>query len=161
MNVVVVVQRIDLIWDKRKRDVSSRELRARIPRACALPDALMHSSGSCLKDIRGIVVCDDKLSTARGSATSAIRLSRVGAELEVAYTGEDAGEPLRPRKSMRLPSGRWMRVQYNGRFQPTSPERGESVSYKHTIINIAFGMKPVVNLFLGKPDVEFDILADL
>ena len=168
MTTAVVVQRIDTQWTKRTRDAAGRELRARLPQAYALPDALLHTTDLCVRhfversepdfEVREWVEHDDTPTTGRGGAVS-VRLRMIGDELEVVFVGSDAGAPRRYRRMKRIPAGSWMRVRYNGRFL-SSNGRGPNF-YEDKIVNVAFRTDLRATMFSGIPPFELDALADL
>jgi hypothetical protein len=170
---LVIVQRIDTIWTSGERDAQARELRARLPRAYALPDSLVRSDRLCARHFvkrsapsyslqHESRETDDDVVSGHGAAartTASVRLALVRDDLEVTFLPTDAGEPRRGRRVVRLRAATWMRVQYNGRFRDW--ERGARTWYEEKIMNIAFRTPPRSSLFKGQPMVELDLCADL
>lgn len=156
----VIIQRVITVWARTKGVPIGAELRARLPMAYALPKGLLRSASPCFHHAVTRAESDDyraaqswqtcqKPCECLGIAPS-VGLLALRGELKVMFMwNEQCGLPRREPFNLRIRSGQWVSVRYNGGF----PSR-DRVRYEERAVNVAFQVAPDPGLFLGIAPTE-------
>lgn len=163
-NITIVMQQITTIWSKATRGAQGREVRARLPQWYPLPDAALISRAGRIEHLvrRGepdYVATEAVKSMSGGSRPQHRSVEAVveGDALAVVFEWPgDCGAPARHQHRIVARRESWVRVYYNGRF--VDPDRSW---YEDKIVNVAFGILPVRDLFKGRPAAELECRVDL
>ena len=169
---MLVVQRIVTEWSKRARDASGREVRARLPVAYPLPDALLVARAACLNhyvsrneskryDPKHASEVHDRPWVSPSGFDGAVLLAHRDDHLTVRFCWSllACGAPTRFPQSAHLQSGGVCRVSFIGRY--TDFDTG-SHWYEDKIVNVAFGLPLSRDMFLtSPPSCTLEARADL
>ena len=165
LNTVTVMQQITTSWSKETRGVHGREVRARLPQWYPLPDAALVSRASRIEHL----VRREEPDYAATEAVKAISADSTRPQhrsVEALVEGDvlavvfewpgDCGAPARHQRRIVAQRESWVRVYYNGRFADH-----DRSWYEDKIVNVAFGILPVRDLFQGRPAAELECRVDL
>lgn len=162
-------QHVTIWWTKRSRGMPQAQTRAQLPRAYSLSAAeiaLLGNGGIHLVTLaeqedftphREVRPLPDKTRIGVGAVTA--RATATGAHLSYRYNGL-VGAPdrsHRPPVEFDVALGRRARVAYNGRFSGY----GVEWIYKLSVVTIAVGIAPGVELFTHTPHHNVEDLVEL
>ncbi len=164
-NSMIVMQQITTIWSKSARGAQGREVRARLPQWYPLPDAALVSRASRVGHLvqrrEPDYATTECVETTSGDSTGpqhrSVAAVTDGDGIAVVFEWPgDCGVPARHQRRIVLRSGSWARVYYNGRFIGH-----EHSWYEDKIVNVAFGILPIRDLFQAPPTAELECRVDL
>jgi hypothetical protein len=167
---MVIVQRLRTEWTKKSRGGNEAGVRNGVPESLPLPSFepgakivvhearfLESESFQCRDDVTEVQPGD-----AFELGAMRITLQQDGLAVTFAWSWTQAGAPERwPKKAFTLVAGQWGRLQYNGRFGPSTFD-DDTWWYRKDVFNVALCESIDRNLFTRTdPDFSASFLAQL
>jgi hypothetical protein len=171
--ISLIVQHVHISWTKAARGGGLAEQRSQIPKAFSIPRPLptfdkndhyvVHrvdfgEGNEFAEPIRSHTTTPN-ITTPFSTTNCTIELTNGTAEILYEWRDgaperqffDKSGTPVPVRKRLQLHPGKWVRVEYNGRF--TGYDSG-NWWYEHSVINVAFAALDHLDIFLDSEPAE-------